>query len=85
MARVVMYKTAYCPYCRMAEQYLTQVKGVEVEQIDLSNDPQGRLDLMERTRQRTVPQIFVGDTHVGGYTDMRALDAKGELDPLLQA
>lgn len=81
--RVVMYKAVPCPYCSAAYRFLTEIKGVQVEQIDLTGDHAARIDLMKKTGQRTVPQIYVGDTHVGGYDDMRALDARGGLDPLL--
>lgn len=83
MAPVRMYTTRWCGYCTAAKRYLNGTKGVEVEEIDVSNDPQARAWLAETTGQRTVPQIFVGETHVGGYTDLRALDASGGLDPLL--
>jgi len=83
MPRVRMYKSTPCPYCTAAYRFLTEVKGVDVEQIDLSGDMAARMDLMHRTGQRTVPQIFIGDVHVGGYDDLRALDRRGELDPLL--
>lgn len=82
---VVMYKTSACPYCVAAGRFLREVKKVEVQEIDLTFDHDGRVALRQRTGQRTVPQIFIGDTHVGGYDDMRALDARGGLDPLLAA
>jgi glutaredoxin 3 len=77
-----MYTTAVCPYCQMAERLL-RAKGVEVEKIRIDLEPQRRLEMMERTGRRTVPQIYVGDTHIGGYDDLAALDRAGELDPLL--
>lgn len=83
MARVVIYSADYCSYCRAAKAFFTQ-KGIEYEEIDVSADMEERQKLAERTGQMTVPQIFVGETHVGGYTDLRALDAKGGLQPLLQ-
>lgn len=83
MPRVVVYRTRYCPYCVAAVRFLREVKRVEVEEIDLTNDPEGRVALMERSGRRTVPQIWVGEHHVGGYDDLRALDARGGLDPLL--
>ncbi len=83
MAHVRMYTTTYCAYCRAAKAFLKNHKGVEVEEIDVTTDPDQRMWLLKTTGQRTVPQIFVGETHVGGYTDMRALDEKGGLDPLL--
>ena len=83
MASVQMYTTRSCGYCRAAKAFLERHKGVEVEEIDLTTDPEARRALAARTGQRTVPQIFVGEHHVGGYTDLRALDAAGGLDPLL--
>ena len=65
-------------------RFLTEVKGVEVEIIDMTGDFEARMELVRRTGRRTVPQIFIGDTHVGGYDDLRALDFQGGLDPLLE-
>ena len=80
--RVTMYATGYCPYCTMAERLL-RAKGVEIDKIRVDLEPQRRQEMMERTQRRTVPQIYVGDVHVGGYDDLSALDRAGELDPLL--
>ena len=80
--RVTMYATAYCPYCSMAERLL-RAKGVEIDKIRIDLEPQRRVEMMERTQRRTVPQIYVGDVHVGGYDDLSALDRAGKLDPLL--
>ncbi|MFN0318424.1 MAG: glutaredoxin 3 [Burkholderiales bacterium] len=78
-----MYCTGYCPYCTMAEQLLAR-KGVQdIEKIRVDLDPKRRAEMMERTARRTVPQIYVGDFHVGGYDDLSALDRAGKLDPLL--
>lgn len=83
-ARVVMYSTAVCPYCTMAERLLKS-KGVEnIEKIRVDLDPQQRVEMMEKTGRRTVPQIYIGDTHVGGFDDLNALDRGGKLDALLQ-
>lgn len=83
MARVVMYSTAVCPYCIRAEQLL-QRKGVrEIEKIRVDLQPDQRVAMMERTGRRTVPQIYIGDKHVGGYDDLASLDHAGELDKLL--
>lgn len=83
-ARVVMYSTAVCPYCTMAERLLKS-KGVEdIEKIRIDLDPQQRSVMMEKTGRRTVPQIYIGDTHVGGFDDLSALDRGGKLDALLQ-
>ncbi|WP_050461660.1 glutaredoxin 3 [Herbaspirillum autotrophicum] len=84
-ARVVMYSTGVCPYCMMAERLLKN-KGVEeIEKIRIDLDPQQRDIMMEKTGRRTVPQIYIGETHVGGFDDLSALDRSGGLDPLLQA
>ncbi len=82
MARVRMYTTAVCPFCQMAERLL-QAKGAEIEKIRIDIDPAERTAMMEKTGRRTVPQIYVGETHVGGYDDLAALDRAGKLDPLL--
>ncbi|WP_284336851.1 glutaredoxin 3 [Comamonas sp. NoAH] len=85
MQAVKMYTTAVCPYCVRAKQVLKS-KGVEhIEEIRIDTDPAARAHMMEVTGRRTVPQIFVGETHVGGCDDLIALDAKGELLPLLNA
>jgi glutaredoxin 3 len=85
MAKVVMYSTGVCPYCLMAERLL-KAKGVaEIEKIRVDLDPPRRQEMMERTGRRTVPQIYVGARHVGGYDDLAALDREGGLDPLLAA
>ena len=85
MQAVKMYTTAVCPYCVRAKQVLKS-KGVEqIEEIRIDSDPAARAHRMEITGRRTVPQIFIGDTHVGGCDDLIALDAKGELLPLLNA
>ena len=85
MQAVKMYTTAVCPYCIRAKQILKN-KGVEqIEEIRIDIDPQARAVMMETTQRRTVPQIFIGDTHVGGCDDLIALDGRGGLIPLLQA
>ena len=81
--RVLMYSTAVCPYCVRAEQLL-RARGVdEIEKVRVDLDPERRTEMMEKTARRTVPQIYVGDTHVGGYDDLAALDRAGKLDALL--
>lgn len=80
--RVVMYTTGYCPYCSMAERLLER-KGVQVDKIRVDLEPQRRAEMMERTRRRTVPQIYIGECHVGGYEELYALERDGKLDPLL--
>jgi glutaredoxin 3 len=85
MQAVKMYTTAVCPYCIRAKQIL-KAKGVEqIEEIRIDMDPQARATMMETTRRRTVPQIFIGSTHVGGCDDLIALDGRGGLVPLLQS
>lgn len=84
MAKVIMYCTAICPYCVMAERLL-QAKGVAaIEKIRVDLQPELRVAMMERTGRRTVPQIYIGEHHVGGYDDLAALEHRGELDRLLQ-
>ncbi|WP_426101725.1 glutaredoxin 3 [Massilia sp. TSP1-1-2] len=83
-AHVVMYHTASCPYCVRAERLL-EAKGVEIEKIRVDLDAEQKTIMMQKTGRRTVPQIFVGDTHVGGFDDLYALDQAGRLDPLLNA
>jgi len=80
--RVTMYATGYCPYCTMAERLL-HAKGVEIDKIRVDLEPERRQEMTARTQRRTVPQIYVGDVHVGGYDDLSALDRAGKLDPLL--
>ncbi|MDP1538299.1 MAG: glutaredoxin 3 [Burkholderiales bacterium] len=85
MAKVRMYSTAVCPFCQMAERLL-QAKGVtEIDKIRVDLDPAQLRDMMEKTGRRTVPQIYIGNTHVGGYDDLAALERAGQLDPLLAA
>ena len=84
-AKVMMYTTGVCPYCNMAERLLKS-KGVEaIEKIRVDLEPEQRAVMMEKTGRRTVPQIYIGDTHVGGFDDLSALDRAGGLDPLLQS
>ncbi len=84
MTSVKMYTTAVCPYCVRAKQLLKS-KGVEqIEEIRVDLDPAERERMMSLTGRRTVPQIFIGDTHVGGCDDLMALDGRGGLVPLLQ-
>lgn len=84
MADVVIYTTKVCPYCVRAKQ-LFQQKGVSYREIDVSHDAEERMALMERTKRRTVPQIFINDAHIGGCDDLYALEREGKLDPLLAA
>ena len=80
---VVVYSTTICPYCVRAKQLLKQ-KGVQYEDINLDKHPELRSDVMKRSGRRTVPQIWVGDTHVGGFDELWALDRAGKLDPMLK-
>lgn len=85
MAKVLMYSTGVCPYCVMAEKLL-RAKGVaEIEKVRVDLDPARRDEMMQRTGRRTVPQIYIGDRHVGGFDDLAELDHDGGLDPLLAA
>ena len=85
MAKVRMYATAVCPFCVRAE-ILLKSKGVtEIEKIRVDLDPGQREEMMRRTGRRTVPQIYIGDAHVGGFDELAALDHAGKLDPLLAA
>jgi glutaredoxin 3 len=82
MKKVEIYTTGWCPYCNAAKSLLAD-KGVRYDEID-ADDPKIRMAMVQRARgRRTVPQIFIGDTHVGGYDDMAALERRGQLDPLL--
>ena len=83
MAKVRMYSTAVCPYCQMAERLLRERGAAEIEKIRIDTDPAQRAEMMEKTGRRTVPQIYIGDTHVGGYDDLAALDRAGKLRALL--
>ncbi len=83
MPPVLMYSTAVCPYCVRAENLLRARGVTEIEKIRVDLDPQRRAEMMERTSRRTVPQIFIGDYHVGGCDDLIALDQAGKLVPML--
>ncbi len=85
MPAVKMYTTAVCPYCIRAKQLLTSKGVAHIEEIRIDTDPAARAHMMEITGRRTVPQIFIGDTHVGGCDDLHALDARDGLVPMLQA
>ncbi len=85
MAKVLMYTSAVCPYCINAERLLHS-KGVEdIEKIRIDLQPERRLEMMEKTGRRTVPQIYIDSQHIGGFDDLRALDLAGGLMPLLEA
>ena len=83
MVEIEIYTTRYCPYCHAAKRLLSR-KGVEFTEIDVSGDQKGRSDMLARANGRmTVPQIFIGSIHVGGYDDLSALDRAGKLDSLV--
>jgi glutaredoxin 3 len=83
MAKILMYSTAVCPYCVRAEQLLTRKGITDIEKVRVDLDPVRRDEMMEKTGRRTVPQIFIGDTHVGGCDDLYELEHQGKLDALL--
>jgi glutaredoxin 3 len=84
MAKVMMYTTGVCPFCRMAERLL-EAKGVtDIDRVRVDLEPERRAEMMQKTGRRTVPQIYVGATHVGGFDDLAALDSAGRLDELLR-
>jgi len=84
MNAVTMYTTEICPFCVRAKALLKQRGVAEIEEIRIDLDPAARQRMMEITGRRTVPQIFIGETHVGGCDDLMALDQRGGLLPLLQ-
>lgn len=84
MPKVTIYTTSICPYCMMAKRLLTK-KGVAFDEIDVGRDRALRAEMEEKSRRHTVPQIWIGDTHVGGCDDLYALEDSGKLDPLLAA
>lgn len=82
MSQVVLYGTRFCPFCTAARRLLT-TKGINYQDVALDTDPQLRSEIMERSSRNTVPQIWVGDVHVGGYTDLLEFDVQGTLDSLI--
>jgi glutaredoxin 3 len=80
-----MYSTAVCPFCQRAEMLLNSKGVTEIERIRVDLDPRQREDMMNKTGRRTVPQIYIGDTHVGGFEELAALEHAGKLDSLLAA
>ena len=85
MSNVLMYSTAVCPYCVRAEQLLRSKGVAEIEKIRVDLDPPLKDEMISKTGRRTVPQIYIGETHVGGYDDLAELDRKGMLAPMLAA
>ena len=82
-ARVLMYITAACPFCQSAERLLLE-KGVRIEKVRVDLEPARRAEMMQKSGRRTVPQIWIGERHIGGCDDLYALDRAGKLDPLLK-
>ena len=82
-AKVTMYCTEVCPYCQRAEALLRQRGVADIDKIRIDDEPDRRAEMIERTGRRTVPQIYIGDTHVGGCDDLYALDRAGGLAPML--
>ena len=87
MARITLYATATCPYCVRAEALLKSkgVPAADIEKVRVDLDPVRRQEMMDKTGRRTVPQIWIGETHVGGYDELAALEREGKLDELLSA
>ena len=83
MARVMMYSTASCPFCIQAERLLTRKGITDIEKIRVDLEPARRMEMMQKTGRRTVPQIYIGELHIGGFEELVALDRAGQLDPLL--
>jgi glutaredoxin 3 len=84
MPAISMYSTGVCPYCQRAEMLLKSRGVAEIEKIRIDLEPARRSEMMERTGRRTVPQIYIGEIHVGGFDDLAALDRAGKLRPLLR-
>jgi glutaredoxin 3 len=82
--KVTMYSTGVCPYCQMAERLLRSKGVAAIEKIRVDLEPERRAEMMEKTGRRTVPQIYIGQTHVGGFEDLAALDHAGRLDGMLR-
>jgi glutaredoxin 3 len=83
MARVLMYSTASCPFCVQAERLLTRKGVTDIEKIRVDLEPARRMEMMQKTGRRTVPQIYIQQQHIGGFEELAALDRAGQLDPLL--
>lgn len=79
-----MYSTGVCPFCQMAERLLRSKGVAAIEKIRVDLEPERRVEMMEKTGRRTVPQIYIGETHVGGFEDLAALDHAGRLDGMLR-
>jgi glutaredoxin 3 len=83
MPKVIMYSTAICPYCINAERLLLSKGVTEIEKIRVDLQPERRIEMMQKTGRRTVPQIYIEDRHIGGFEELRMLDLEGGLEPLL--
>jgi len=83
MAKVMMYSTGVCPYCTLAEKLLRSKGVAEIEKVRVDLDPVRREEMMQKTGRRTVPQIYIGETHIGGFDDLSALEKAGGLDAML--
>lgn len=83
MPKITMYLTGSCPFCHMAERLLKSRGVAEIDKIRVDLEPARREDMIKKTGRRTVPQIYIGERHVGGFDDLSALDRAGELEPLL--
>jgi glutaredoxin 3 len=83
MPKVLMYSTAVCPYCINAERLLASKGVTEIEKIRVDLHPEQRIEMMQKTGRRTVPQIYIDDRHIGGFEELRTLDLEGGLEPLL--
>ncbi len=84
MEKIIIYTASLCPYCTMAKK-LFDKKGVTYSEINVDSEPGLRQKMILQTRRRTVPQIFIGDRHIGGFDELHALERKNELDPLLSS
>jgi glutaredoxin 3 len=83
VARVMMYSTASCPFCIQAERLLTRKGIMDIEKVRVDLEPARRMEMMQKTGRRTVPQIYIAERHIGGFEELVALDRAGQLDPLL--
>jgi glutaredoxin 3 len=84
MPKISMYSTGVCPYCRRAEMLLKSRGVTAIDKIRIDLEPARRDEMMQKTGRRTVPQIYIGEVHVGGYDELAALDRAGKLAPLLR-
>lgn len=84
MAKITMYSTGVCPFCQMAERLLRSKGIAAIDKIRVDLEPERRVEMMEKTGRRSVPQIYIGETHVGGFEELAALDRAGRLDGLLR-